>query len=332
MAELTLLVPALRERLRDAARAVQPEGTALVRELARADVRITAWPGIERAIIGLFAPTPDTVAGVAGLSAAHDFASETGSAGWLRADPVYLHADATRIVMRDASTLHLEPSEAAALVGELNAAFAHEGVTFRCGQAPTRWYVQPAAADAPAIESPRDMHGHTIERQLGALRESGIWQRRLTVAQLVLHQSAVNRARVARGVPPVNSVWWWGGGPPARFTARPHVHAFGVDHLLESCCRAVGAQSPHSIAAVASSLSGELDTGAQLVLADIGPCELADFIHVIWRPALAALVERRLTRIVLRVRGVEWCVTRATRRRWWRRPARVMSVLETTPA
>ena len=62
--------------------------------------------------------------------------------------------------------------------------------------------------------------------------------------QMVLHSSAINEARAARGAPPVNGIWPWGGGAAPRVPRARWRHVWSSDPLVAGLAMAGGC--PHS--------------------------------------------------------------------------------------
>lgn len=135
-----------------------------------------------------------------------------GRPGWyLRADPVHLKADMSDLVLFDGQHFALDVDEARALAATVAGQFEHENWRFEVPH-PLRWYLR--------LEQPQRIT--TAPLSLAALKpvtphlpageEAARWRTRMNEIQMILHASAINRAREARGELPVNSLWFWGGG------------------------------------------------------------------------------------------------------------------------
>ncbi len=83
----------------------------------------------------------------------------TLAAHWLRADPVHLRADPTRVILFDADSVGLDDAESDALLAHLNAGFPGGELHFERAAAPTRWYVRMTMPVALALASPRALRG-----------------------------------------------------------------------------------------------------------------------------------------------------------------------------
>ena len=157
---------------------------------------------------------------------------------WLRADPVELRMERSRLVLARAVS-DLDATESRELIAALNRHFARDGITL-LAPFPRRWYLRtdcaPGIATTPlARAANRDVEAHLPQGD-AALD----WHRVLNEAQMVLHEHVVNEAREARGAAIVNSIWLWGGGT-APAVGRPLYHAaWGDDALTRSLAAAAG--------------------------------------------------------------------------------------------
>lgn len=174
--------PALAQRL--------PRAPALGRLLACArQERISTDPGtIAARVFGL----DGADLAVAALTRALDFdpAPAAHDAGWLRADPVYLHADRDRLLLFDAPAFDLGAEEAAALVAALDAHLAAIGLAVELGRCPARWYVRGPAAPGLRACSPAAAHGRHLGTVMPAGADAARWLRIGNELQMLLHALA----------------------------------------------------------------------------------------------------------------------------------------------
>lgn len=299
--------------------------TRVARLLARAEHRTVTPLDSDAAVLAWFGVT--TFDGVAGITAAADFASDSRDGHWLRADPVHLRADATRVIMFDADSVGLSASESDALLAHLNAGFADQGFRFERGAAPTRWYVRMPTSQALQLGSPRSLRGAPVEDSLGALRRAGVLNRALTEAQMLLYGAPVNDTRAATGRAPINSVWFWGSGTTPTLVAGERAAAVGDDDLIGACARHAGIvheREPRRLEEVLHGARGDvllLDHG------DAAACDLGRFADGVLGPAFAALAKGRLAQVVIHVGPFEITVKRHTRWRIWRRAGAFIDAL-----
>jgi hypothetical protein len=99
-----------------------------------------------------------------------------------------------------------------ALVNALAETFEAEGMKLLVGDS-QHWQLRlPTYVDVPSFPEPEEALGADLFEQLPKGEEGRRWRALINEAQVVLHNHPVNAARVARGLPPVNSVWLWGAG------------------------------------------------------------------------------------------------------------------------
>ncbi|MBK6657681.1 MAG: hypothetical protein IPG43_05800 [Proteobacteria bacterium] len=235
-ARLDILAPHLIEHLLRAPDDASAQ--AVARVLARGELRATPRTDVDTAMLAWFGLA--SFEGLADISAALDFRTHDGDAHWLRADPVHLRADATRVILFDTDSVGLTDDESDALLAHLNAGFAGQARRFERGHSPSRWYLRTAAPQALELASPRALRGSAVEDSLSALRRAGALNRVMTEAQMLLHGAPPNDVRGATGRAPINSVWFWGGGmaPPIARGARGTV--LGDDDLLAALAHKAG--------------------------------------------------------------------------------------------
>jgi hypothetical protein len=128
----------------------------------------------------------------------------------LRADPVYLRADQTRLRLFHAQQLGIGRDEADALTDTLNRHFAEDGIEFSA-PVPQRWYARLADTAVLRTTPLSAVNGRPVEAALPTGADASVWHRRFNEVQMLFHDHPVNAARRARRHPPVNSVWFWGG-------------------------------------------------------------------------------------------------------------------------
>lgn len=302
-----------------------PHLPALAAALARG--RFVAAPGPpERLWLELFDISGAEEPPVAALTRLADFPQAGPGGAWLRADPVYLHADLERLLLFDAAAIDVTAAEAEALVAALDAHLAEaEGLRLAVGACPTRWYLELPEPPRLRTVSPASAHGRHVGPLLPAGPDAGRWNRIANELQMLLHVHEVNAARAARGVPPVNAVWFWGGGALPSRPAYPPACAWGSDALLRGLAAwlqvplgEAGAAFPGSaLPAVAA------DDALYVALAADDATAWADALVRCERewiaPALAALWRGSIEWLVLTTETGVVELTRADLRRFWRR-------------
>lgn len=157
---------------------------------------------------------------VAALTALIDL-DNVKSRSWLRADPVYLHADLSSLLLFDHRDFSLEAEEVTGYFSLLSPLLEEAGLHLHCGRAPHRWYL--TLQDQPDITTtpPGVVSGQDIRPYLPVGKDSNFWLRLGNEIQMVLHDCEINQQRLNQGQTPVNSLWFWGCGalPEAGSTA-----------------------------------------------------------------------------------------------------------------
>jgi hypothetical protein len=169
-------------------------------------------------------------------------ALELGDAGsyyWLRADPVHLRADRSRLVLFGPEALVIRQEEADALAESFNALYQPDGLRLYT-PTPNRWYLRLAQAPRLSNTPLPDVIGRDIDRLLPRGEDAGPWHARLNEIQMLFHAHVVNERRAEQGRPGINSLWLWGGGRmPASLQAQDAwVHS--DDPLTRALARAAG--------------------------------------------------------------------------------------------
>ena len=140
--------------------------------------------------------------------------------------------------------------------------------------------------------------------------------------EMTLHGQSVNAERVARGLPPVNSLWIWGGGQapePRKITVPP---LFGGEPLLRGYWASVSGSIrdwPGDIGACLEAIPGGFVAAvpSQAGVVAVGRGDLAALRD--------ALRSGRLDRaILISADGIRATLRRADRLRIWRRGAAVL--------
>ncbi len=314
-ARLDVLAPYLLDHLLNITS--EPTAMRVARLLARAELLPARYADVDAAMLAWFGH--EAHEGVASVSACHDFGADFVPAHWLRADPVHLRADPTRVIMFDAESVALDADESDALLAHLNAGFADSELHFERAAAPTRWYVRMAAPVSLALASPRSLRGHAVEDSLSALRRAGALNRLMTEAQMVLYEAPTNLARVAEGRAPINSVWFWGGGTAPLLKVGSRGAVLGDDALLAACARHAGIAHHADKREFTEVLRAV--TGDALLVDHVEPgdFDITRFAREVLTPACAALASGRLASLVIHDQHGELLMTRAARWRLWRR-------------
>ena len=249
---------------------------------------------------------------------------------WLHADPVHLRPDRDLLRLFDAAHLGISRAEADALVTQLNAHFAGDGLHFHAPVA-DRWYVRCEAPPGLATTPLARVDGRHVDGFLPTGADASRWAALMSEAQMLLFQSPVNREREAAGRPGVNGLWCWGGGV-WQAPARPPSFAVGAAPLLRGLAAAAGIEHRDGPVADVAELA-TVDADRVVVFWDAPWDALRDRDAGAWAAAVAAL-ERWLAPLPAALRrgeidklDIDPCdagcrVVRGADLRWYRRRLR----------
>jgi hypothetical protein len=242
-------------------------------------VRQTDWP---------LAPVRAAAAGIV-----------LGNAYWLTADPVTLAVGQFDVGFAGVVT-DLTRGEADALLSTLNAHFAADGIEFVAPR-PHAWFVSvPRAPDL--VTHPRAATARCTLRDLTPSgRDAGTWTRWQHEIQMLLHEHAVNTARVERGLAPVNSVWFAQGGtaPPAPGPQVLRPTTFAPTDDVAAALAAFAGVPAHPVPAGLDAVPADAWDGTTLVAVPGTPADLTAIERAWAVPAWRALVQGRIASVEL---------------------------------
>ncbi|MBS0463105.1 MAG: phosphoglycerate mutase [Proteobacteria bacterium] len=303
MPRLTLLLPT-RDRLRD-----QPLPVELGKLLARAD-RSAGDAGGKPQLQRHFDVIPRHCS-VAPITR-HLDAPGAEQQAWLRADPAWVQADINGGRMLACGDMGLSLDDAQALIAPLRTLFGDEGFPISA-PTPSRWYLMlPREAKFPAFAAPEDVLGDDLVEHLPQGDAGRRWRRLLNEAQVILHNHPLNELRMAKGQPPVNSLWFWGGGVLPDFV-RIEGRVFADDIVL----RALADLAKSPLQPAPARYESALREAPALV--DLrGSRELATLARDWIAPAAASLRRDDELRLDF-ADGALFTIRRGQRWRFWRR-------------
>lgn len=298
--------------------------------LARAAVEDVPAMGLEATLFHLFGverdPARDLPIG------AVTWAGETGEVSrdfWLRADPVHLRPDQSRLVLLGGRMLHVQQHEADTIAKEFNASFGADGWHLETPH-PHRWYLR--LPEDPRIRT-YDLH-EALGRHIDGFLPSGArgrqWHAVLNEIQMLLHASAVNQARGTRGAPAINSVWPWGGGYAPRGVPGRWTQVWSDEPVATGLARLAGIPSatlPASAALLEKCPAGThlvvLDTlHDALLYGDVSAWGVAmeGLVRDWFAPLLDAMKRRAMDDLAIcATDGRVYRITPSSLRRFWRR-------------
>ncbi len=158
---------------------------------------------------------------------------DTGSYGWMFAEPAHFQADRDTINLFPSLHLDITTGEAAQLIDALNTNFEDRGLVFSRG-ASGHWYVCCNAQELPQTSSIRAAQRGAIFEKLPRSNGKLSWKAIQNEAQMMLHSHAVNERREAIGKLTINGLWFWGEGvlPKIPIDGEPIVGAVFGDIAL----------------------------------------------------------------------------------------------------
>lgn len=299
--------------------------------LARAVAENVPAAGLEATLFHLFGVQCDPARDLPVAAVA--WAGDTGEASqdfWLRADPVHLRPDQSRLVLFGGRMLNMQQHEADTIAKEFNALFGADGWHLETPH-PERWYLR--LPEDPHIRT-YDLH-EALGRHIDGFLPSGArgkqWHAVLNEIQMLLHSSAVNQARTVRGAPAINSVWLWGGGHVPHAVPRCWTHVWSDEPVATGLARLADIPVA-TLPASAATLLKQCTAGAHLVVLDTlhnaSPygdvrawgAAMENLVQNWFAPLLDALKRRDIDNLdILAADGRAYRITPASLRRFWKR-------------
>jgi hypothetical protein len=202
--------------------------------LARAGMRRGQTLGPEAvlcALFGVHGPVPAGALRRLALTGRRD------PGRWMCMDPVHLEAGLKDLVLTDPAQLDLQAEEARALVDRINVYLADDALQVEATTAECWHLCLPESMPMPDTVTLSRVSGRPINAFLPAGGDARFWHRRINELQMLLFDAPENRAREARGLPTVNSVWPWGAGELPGTVRTPASRIYGDDPLVAGLAR-----------------------------------------------------------------------------------------------
>ncbi len=141
----------------------------------------------------------------------------------LCADPVYMQADRSQLLMFDSHDLEITVCEAEQIIDSLNTHFADNGLVFSMINE-SQWTVR--TSDYTHVDTTA-LH-RVINRPLLDVMPTGEhgsqWKVYINEIQMLLYHHEVNSVRQNKGMKTVNGIWFWGGGACPEQWHNPQAH------------------------------------------------------------------------------------------------------------
>ena len=212
MLNLSLFVPGLFDTEIDVENAAASHLPSLEFLLARASRTVISPDSYDRSLANQFSYLPGEQEDVPVAAIGRLIDDDKRPEGfWLRADPVYLHADKKSLSLLDSNSFSLTQHDALALAACVQQSFSELGWELEV-PVPTRWYVKTNDKASIRTTELQEVTGQDIKEYMPEGDDAGVWRRLMNELQMQLHDADINQLRIERGELPINSLWLWGSG------------------------------------------------------------------------------------------------------------------------
>ncbi|MDH5300695.1 MAG: hypothetical protein OEW58_04965 [Gammaproteobacteria bacterium] len=242
-------------------------------------------------------------------------------------DPVNVSPNRDHLLLLGNDMLAISLAEAQAWAAELNRFFADDQLQLTVLQN-KQWVWHSPTLPALQCCPLREATGRNVRQCLPQGEQVPAWTRLLTEAQMLLHSSAGNVQRRARGLMEVNSLWLWGMGRLPAARAGKFARLYGDDVFVAGLAQLTGA-SYASLPDGPEAVLRDVTADSALLVWDIDAQQdvAAQLIH--WQqqwllPLMAELKAGRLARLTVELGGgVALTATGKDLKRFWRRRRRL---------
>jgi len=149
---------------------------------------------------------------------------------WLRAEPVCLRPDQSRLLLFDSLDFDVSADELKALAALFSKHFEAEEWLLDFDD-PFCWYLSPANSSAISSHSLGDVFGRNMDLFLPQGGDRLRWHRLLNEVQMLFFSAEINQLREAVGKMPIGGLWFSGFGYMPERIAPRYRHMFGADRL-----------------------------------------------------------------------------------------------------
>ena len=329
MPSFTLLLPGLTGPFPGLHRDAVPRLPALETLLARARKRRTGYRSYYQHLCGLFGieRQPGRDLPIAPLSRLVDDA-ERPEGIWMRADPVHLRAGLNDLMLIDTTGISLSQHDAILLGTPLHEIFSESGWVFEIPMA-KRWYLKlDAYPDAETTEI-SEVRGRDVQHLMPRGGDRPRLERIMTEVQMTLHNNQHNLEREWRGEPVLNSLWFWGCGRLPDTVHASWTRIVSDDPVARGLATLAGipcAAPPEDLGSLLDDTGG---SDSILMVRDDLDVSVSYQDFVSWEkamveleddwfaPALNALKQGALDRVVIISTGVEYHIGRYALKKFW---------------
>ncbi|WP_296001615.1 hypothetical protein [Rugamonas sp.] len=267
-------------------------------------------------------------------AAMHGYGQAPSEGYWFIVQPIHVQLARTHLTLADPRQLRLEEADARTLFELAQPLFEESGKPLVYGDAGT-WFMRADDWADLSTATPDTATSMNLSDWMPEGPNAIAFRKLQNEIQMLWHEHAVNEARQARGLTPVNSFWLWGGAaaPAPATAARKTLAVAGAPAWLA----ALGRPSLRG-ATLAQLLAHPADGDDQgpriALLGDLmesgGGGDWSDWLMHMQRleqdwfaPLLAALHDGRVARVKLvlshRTRLAEFTSTKNAQRKFWRK-------------
>lgn len=186
---------------------------------------------------------------------------------WMRADPVHLRADQSRLVLFDAPVLLVTAAEATQLVRTFNDHFSARGWQLEATR-PDRWYLRMDEAPRFVTTPLASVAGRDIDPCLPTGEGAREWHAVLNEIQMLFHEHPVNHARSDAGQPAINSIWCWGEGACPRPVPGDWTRVASAEPVAAGLASLAGVAGTGTIQTASGIRAGRRDAGHEMIVLD----------------------------------------------------------------
>jgi hypothetical protein len=247
-----------------------------------------------------------------------------GASFYFRADPVHLAPDRDQLVMLPLSVLQVRPEEARALAEAFNRTYIDEGYLLETPY-PERWYLRMPESFMCVTHAPLEVAGGSVFEYMPRGADGQRLRQLMNEVQMLFHDQPINQAREAAGTPAINSLWIWGGG------RLPESQIAGPDSVLTDVPLVAGLArfAGSNCSAWSGTLQLPSKSENRLIAVDCTSDSAFALLEVQLAEPLLHAVRTHQVDALLIYPGNRYCyrVTRASLRRFWRRPQALIDML-----
>ncbi|MGV7206631.1 hypothetical protein ACLB1G_02115 [Oxalobacteraceae bacterium A2-2] len=193
--------------------------------------------------------------------------AEAQQGHWFVLQPIHVQISRTHMLLAEPRLLRLAEEESRALFALALPYVQETGKTLLYG-GPDLWFLRADDWAGLSTASPDAVVSQSLSDWLPSGEQARAFRRLQNEVQMLWHEHAVNEARQARGLQPVNSLWLWGGANALTVTAAQPAVGITAAAGLPAWMSAVSAPALRQVSAAQLVADGR---DAAIMLADLIP-------------------------------------------------------------